>query len=152
MLKSFLIVTFFVTLLSPVGSYSKTLTVKTKTILLMSGPGKTYKSKWEYDRGFPLKILSSKGSWTKVEDFENDSGWIPTESLSDRPAVIVKANKHTQAKVNIRSGPGFKYKVIGKAFYGVVFEKVKQKKGWTMVHHDSGLTGWIKNTLLWGNN
>jgi SH3-like domain-containing protein len=133
------------------NSIAMTMSVRTEKLFLMSGPGKNADVKWQYDKGFPLKILSSRGTWVKVEDFEKDSGWVPKDSLSDKPAVVVKANKDTQGKVNIHSGPGLKYKVIGKAFYGVVFEKIGQEDGWIKVHHDSGLTGWIKSTLLWGS-
>lgn len=132
-------------------SYAKILSVKTEKVYLMSGPGKNYKVKWEYEKGFPLKILTIHRNWLKVEDFEKDTGWVTQKSLSDLPTVIVKANKRNQGKINIHSGPGLKYKVIGKAFYGVVFEKIGQQKGWTKVHHDSGLIGWIKSSLLWGN-
>ncbi len=132
-------------------SLSKTLSVKPEKLFLMSGPGKNFKAKWEYDKGFPLKVLSIKRNWIEVEDFENDTGWVPKNSIQDKPAVVVKANKTTKGSVNIRSGPGLKYKVIGEAFYGVVFERIGGKKGWTNVRHDSGITGWIKSTLLWGS-
>ncbi len=146
---------FFLIIISfffPINSSSaKILSVNAAKTYLMSGPGKNYKVKWEYEKGFPLKILSIHRNWLKVEDFEKDTGWVTQKSLSDLQTVIVKANKGTQDKVNIHSGPGLKYKVIGKAFYGVVFEKIGQRKGWTKVHHDSGLIGWIKSSLLWGN-
>ncbi len=132
-------------------AYAKVLSVNIEKLDLLSGPGKKYHAKWEYDKGFPLKVLSIKGRWAKVEDFEKDSGWVIRKSLSNKPAVIVIANKDHQGKINIHSGPGLNYKIIGKAFYGVVFEKLDRKHGWIKVHHDSGLTGWIKSSLLWGN-
>ena len=116
----------------------------------MSGPGKNYQIKCEYDKGFPLKVTSTKGKWVKTEDFEKDSGWILNDFLSDHPSVIVKVNKNTENKINIRIGPGDNYKIVGQAFYGVVFEKIEHKNGWVKIHHDSGLTGWVKGSFLWG--
>jgi SH3-like domain-containing protein len=121
-----------------------------ENVNLRTGPGDEYEVKWEYGNGFPLKTLSQKGKWVKVQDFENDSGWIYSSLLSKAPYVIVKVNKGKNKQINIRSGPGTKYNVVGKAYYGVVFEKKKQQKGWTNVRHESGLEGWIEDSLLWG--
>jgi SH3-like domain-containing protein len=132
------------------SAYSKMLTVKSDKTQVMSGPGKSFQIKCEYDKGFPLKVTSIKGKWLKIEDFENDSGWMYKDSLIDHPSVIVKANKNNESKINLRSGPGESYNIIGQAFYGVVFEKIEQKSGWVKIHHDSGLTGWTKNSFLWG--
>jgi SH3-like domain-containing protein len=148
MIKSFIFLVFF--LFIATTAYSKMLSVKNEKAVLMAGPGKNFQMKVEYDKGFPLKVTSSKGNWVKIEDFENETGWIYKDSLADIPAVIVKANKNTEYKVNIRVGPGDSYKIVGQAFYGVVFEKIEEKSGWVKIHHDSGLTGWIKRSFLWG--
>ena len=119
-------------------------------VQLRSGPGTKYSVKWEYGNGLPLKILSKKGNWIKVKDFENDSGWVYKKYIDSTPHMIVKVNKGKKRKINIRSGPGTNYKIVGKAYYGVVFETLTQKRGWAKVKHESGLTGWIKRSLLWG--
>lgn len=126
------------------------LSVKGNNVNLRSGAGKNFPVKWEYGDGFPLKVVQKKGKWIKVSDFENDSGWIHRDLLSPVPHMIVKMNRNSQKKINIRSGPSTKSKIVGKAFYGVVFETVEQKSGWAKVKHESGLEGWIKRTLLWG--
>jgi SH3-like domain-containing protein len=131
-------------------AFGKMLSVSGNKVQLRSGPGTKYSSKWEYGNGFPLKILTRKGKWVKVKDFENDTGWIFKTYLQAKPHMIVKVNKGKKKKINIRSGPGTKYKAVGKAYYGVVFETIKQEKGWAKVKHESGLTGWIKRSLLWG--
>jgi SH3-like domain-containing protein len=148
MIKSFFFLIFF--LFIATTAYSKMLSVKNEKAVLMAGPGKNFQMKVEYDKGFPLKVTSSKGNWVKIEDFESETGWIYKDSLADIPAVIVKANKNTENKVNIRVGPGDSYRIVGQAFYGVVFEKIEEKSGWVKIHHDSGLTGWVKSSFLWG--
>lgn len=119
-------------------------------VQLRAGPGTKYTAKWQYGDGFPLKIITRKGNWLKVTDFENDTGWIFKKYISKTPHMIVKVNKGKTRKINIRSGPGTKYKIVGQAYYGVVFKTVSQKSGWAKVKHESGLTGWIKRSLLWG--
>jgi SH3-like domain-containing protein len=134
--------------LSP--AYAKMKSINGEKVQLRSGPGTKYSAKWEYGDGFPLRVLTQKGSWVKVKDFENDTGWVFKKYLTSKPHLIVKVNKGKKKKVNIRSGPGTRYKTVGKAYYGVVFETLEQKKGWAKVKHESGLTGWIKRSLLWG--
>lgn len=131
-------------------SSAQMLSVDGENVNLRSGPGTKYQVKWEYGKGFPLKVVSKKGDWVKVTDFENDSGWIYKPLLSKKGHMIVKAFKDKNQRVNIRSGPGTRYKVVGKAYYGVVFETLEQQNGWAKVRHESGLVGWIKRTLVWG--
>ncbi|MGI9571537.1 MAG: SH3 domain-containing protein, partial [Desulfobulbia bacterium] len=85
-----------------------------------------------------------------VEDFENDTGWLYKKLTSRTGHMIVKVNKDKNKKINIRSGPGTKYPIVGKAYYGVVFKTMKQQDGWAKLKHDSGLEGWIRRDLLWG--
>lgn len=126
------------------------LSVDGDDVNLRSGPGTKYQVKWEYGKGFPLKVHTSKGDWVKVSDFENDSGWIYRPLLSSKGHMIVKVFKDQDKRINIRSGPGTSYRIVGKAYYGVVFETLEQKQGWAKLKHETGLIGWVKRSLLWG--
>jgi SH3-like domain-containing protein len=117
---------------------------------LRKGPSTQYPVTWELGKGFPLRVIGSKGNWLKVSDFEGDVGWIYKNLASKKPHLIVKTNKKNRARINIRSGPGTKYKVVGKAEYGVVFETLKRGDGWVKVRHETGMSGWVKRSLLWG--
>jgi len=105
---------------------------------------------WELGKGFPLKIIGRKGKWLKVSDFESDVGWIYEDLVARKPHLIVKIGKNKKTRINVRSGPGTNYEVIGKAEYGVVFETLVRKNGWVKVRHEDGLIGWVKRSLLWG--
>ena len=131
-------------------SKAEMLSISKDGVNLRSGPGTKYEIKWEYGEGFPLRVVSKKGDWYKVKDFENDTGWIFKSLLSPDGHMIVKVNKNKNKKVNIRSGPGTKFNIVGKAYYGVVFRTLEQKSGWAKVKHDTGLVGWVKRSLLWG--
>ncbi len=126
------------------------LSVNTDSVNLRSGPGTNFDIKWEYGKGFPLEVISSKGEWVEVSDFEGDTGWIYKPLLSNTGHMIVKVNKDKDSKINIRSGPGTKYRIVGKAYYGVVFETLEQRDGWAKLKHETGLVGWIKRDLIWG--
>ena len=135
---------------TPGTSLAEMLSVKGDKVNLRSGPGKKYIVKWEYGDGVPLVVIKKKGKWFKVKDFEGDQGWVHKNLLVDKPRMIVKANRNQNQSINIRKQPGTKGKIVGKAYYGVVFTTIKQRSGWVHVKHDTGLKGWIKRSLLWG--
>ncbi|MEJ2033706.1 MAG: SH3 domain-containing protein [Deltaproteobacteria bacterium] len=142
--KRFLVAAALV-LLTVSAASGRMVSVNRGIVNMRSGPGTGYSVLWELGRGFPLKVIGSKGAWVKVIDFENDSGWIYRRLLGRAPHLVVK-----KRRINIRSGPGTRYRVIGKANYGVVFRTLKKRGGWVKVKHENGLTGWIKRNLLWG--
>ncbi len=143
---AFCLFTFFS--LSP--AFAKMASIKGAKVQLRSGPGTKYTAKWQYGDGFPFKIIDRKGKWIKIKDFENDTGWVYKKYTSNTGHMIVKVNKGKKKKINIRKGPATKYEVVGQAYYGVVFKTLEQNNGWARVRHESGLTGWIKRSLLWG--
>ncbi len=126
------------------------VSVAGEKVNLRKGPSAQSPIIWELGKGFPLRVIGSQGKWLKVSDFESDVGWIYKDLVSSKPHLVVKANKNSKARSNIRSGPGVKYAIVGKAEYGVVFETLKRGEGWVQVRHENGLTGWIKRSLLWG--
>jgi SH3-like domain-containing protein len=141
---------FSLILLLAQNTYAEMLSVKNEDAQLHTGPGETFQVKWKYGKGFPLEIVSQKGEWLKVSDFEEDTGWIYKPLLTKTPHMVIRVNKNQDKKVNIRGGPEEDADIVGEAVYGVVFETLEQKHGWVKVRHESGLEGWIKRSLLWG--
>ena len=140
----------FVFIFAANTAFSATLSVNGENVNLRTGPGTDFPVKWEYGKGFPLQIVERKGDWVKVTDFEKDSGWIHESFLAKKTHTVVNVYKDTKKKINIRRGPTTNDEVVGKAYYGVVFEVLETKSDWVKVRHDSGLEGWINKTLLWG--
>lgn len=140
---------FFIVFLASTA-FAEMTSVKGDKVNLRKGPGTKYSIVWEYGNGYPLQVVKKQGNWIKTRDFERDTGWIHKSLLQYSPHVIVKVNKNNKGKINIRKGPGTSNPVVGKAQYGVVFKTVQRKSGWINVKHDTGLTGWIKESLLWG--
>lgn len=142
--KSLLFAALFIFILVTAAN-AKMVSVSVAKLNLRSGAGTKYAVQWEYGRGVPLRVLQTKGNWYKVQDFENDVGWIYRKMVNRKPHLIVKGKQ-----INIRSGPGEEYKLVGKADYGVVFTTLEQKPGWAKVKHEKGLQGWVKRDLVWG--
>ena len=115
-------------------------------INMRDGPGTQHTALWSLVRGYPLEVLGRKGDWYRVRDFERDTGWVY------RPLTSAKKPHHiVKSKVaNIRSGPGTRYRVRGKAVYGEVLPTLEKRSGWVKIRQEGGLVGWISGTLLWG--
>ena len=129
---------------------AKMLSISGDDVNMRSGPGTNYKVMWELGKGFPLMVLKKKGTWDRVRDFEGTIGWVHEDVTRSTPNMIVKVHKNSKKRINIRSGPGTKYRIIAKAYYGVVLKTLQQKHGWVKVQHDKGVTGWVKRSLVWG--
>jgi SH3-like domain-containing protein len=142
---------FIVICLVQVGTaQAKMLSIKGDDVNMRSGPGTNYRVMWELGEGFPLMVLKKNGDWYRVRDFEGTIGWVHEDVTTTVPHMIVKVHKNSKKRINIRSGPGTKYRIVAKAYYGVVFKTLQQKHGWAQVQHGKGVTGWIKRSLLWG--
>ncbi len=131
--------------------HAEKLSIVGDNVHIRTGPGKDFEIKWEYGSGFPVEIIEKKGNWLKVKDFEDDTGWVHKSFLSNTLHTIVKANRNSDKKINIREDPGSNSKIVGMAYYGVVFKVLSNKSGWVKVEHETGLTGWVSSNLLWGN-
>lgn len=141
--RLFLTLCTLLTLVSTVAA--QMVSVTEDKVNLRSTPSVNSPVLWEYGKGYPLQVISKKGNWYKVSDFENDVGWVYKKLVDRKPHMIVK-----KEIINIRSGPGSKYKLLGKANYGVVFKTLEQQSGWAKIQHQNGLVGWVRRDLVWG--
>ncbi len=110
---------------------------------LRSGPDTKYSVLYELPQGYPLKIVSKKGEWLKVSDFENDQGWVYSPLVVSKPYVIV-----TVREGNVRSGAGINNDKIGEVVREVLLERVGRQGDWIQVEHPR-LKGWIHRKLVW---
>lgn len=134
---------FFI--LSASNAYS--LCVKADTANLRSGPSTKYEISWQVYMYMPLKKISKKDSWYKVEDVDGDTHWIYGNLVTeDIKCAVIKVDE-----ANVRSGPGEEYKKIGLSpLYQYESIKVLKTKGrWANVMYENGDTGWIYDSLLW---
>ena len=131
-------------------AFAEMVSIRGDDVNMRSGPGTKYKVLWELGSGFPLVVLKRSGKWIRVRDFEGTIGWVHRDVVNRTGHMIVKVHKNSKKRINVRSGPGTKYRIVAKAYYGVVFKTLKQKNGWVNVQHEKGVTGWVKRSLLWG--
>ncbi len=125
------------------GIAAEFVSVNNDDVNLRSGPGTKYSVLYELPAGYPLKVVSRKGEWLKVSDFENDQGWIYTPLVSQARYVIV-----TVKEGNVRSGPGVNTDKVGTVSREVILKQVKREGDWIKVAHPK-LNGWVHRKLVW---
>ncbi len=126
-------------------SFAQTVSVKKDNVNVRSGPGKSFPVSMELFKGYPLKVLETKGDWQKISDFENDSGWIYSPLLVPGTTVIVNG----KISVNMRSKPNTTAPVVADVLRGVILTKISTEGKWVKVRHSKGAVGWIYSPLLW---
>lgn len=131
--------------LFPDSATAKMIAIDRPKVNMRSGPGTKYKVIWVLRKGYPLQVVGEKNNWYRVRDFEGDYGWVYGPLTSGKAHLVVKKDK-----VNLRSGPGTKYRIVAQARKGVVFRTLKRAKGWVKVRHENGITAWVSRKLLWG--
>ncbi len=140
--KMVLMAAFF--LVSTVTVYSAEYVNVTKDgVNLRSGPDTKYSVIYELPEGYPLKVLTRKGQWIKVSDFENDQGWIFSPLVSKNSHVIV-----TVKEGNVRSGAGINNEKVGEVVREVILKNLGKQGDWIHVEHPR-LNGWVHRKLVW---
>ncbi|MCK5070613.1 MAG: SH3 domain-containing protein [Desulfocapsa sp.] len=135
----------FILCIIPSISLARTVSVKKDNVNVRSGPGTTFPVSMELFKGYPLKVVETKGDWLKISDFENDTGWIYSPLVVPGNTVIVNGKK----SINMRSKPNTTASIVATVDRGVVLTKVSTQGKWVKVRHTQGTVGWIYSPLLW---
>ena len=140
---------FLLTLFSTSKSFSNEnlnfLSLKNTEVNLRQGPSFEYPIKLVYRKKYlPVIILDKSGTWRKITDYKNNSGWIHISQLSKKKSAINTKNTSVlYKKSTIYSKPIAKLEV-GRL---VLIKKCKEK--WCKIT-SGGYEGWIFKNVLWG--
>ena len=121
------------------------LSLKNDKVNLRQGPSFEYPIKLVYKKRYlPVIILDKSGTWRKIIDFKNNSGWIHISQLSKKKSAInTKNHSVLYKKSTIYSKPIAKLE-IGRL---VLIEKCKIK--WCKIT-TGDFKGWVFESSLWG--
>ena len=121
------------------------LSLKNTEVNLRQGPSFEYPIKLIYKKKYlPVVILDNSGTWRKIIDFKNNSGWIHISQLSKKKSAInTKNNSVLYKKSTIYSKPIARLEV-GRL---VLIKKCKEK--WCKIT-SGGFKGWVFESSLWG--
>ena len=121
------------------------LSLKNNEVNLRQGPSFEYPIKLIYKKKYlPVIIIDKSETWRKINDFENNSGWIHISQLSKKKSAInIKNNSVLYKKPTIYSKP------IAKLEIGRLMLIKKCKTKWCKIT-SGGYEGWIFKSSLWG--
>jgi SH3-like domain-containing protein len=121
------------------------VSVKKDNVNVRTGPGTNFPVYMELFKGYPLKVLQTKGDWLQISDFENDKGWIYNNLVTPGSTVIANGTE----TINMRTKASTDAAIVATVDRGVVLTKLSTQGKWTKVKHSQGTIGWIYSSLLW---
>lgn len=97
-------------------------------------------------RGTPLEVVLAYGDWVKVRDVSGDLSWTESKNLNGKRNVIVRT-----PNLKVRATPDEAGTPVFIADKGVLLEFGDAANGgWIKVRHRDGLSGYVKNSDVWG--
>ncbi len=135
--------------------------VNASRVNMRSGPGAGYSVVRILSTGFQLTLLSrnADGSWIQVQIPGGVTGWVKSDFIApsvDPGSLGVSAptsryNAVTTASyLNIRSGPGANFDVIGRLSYGAPFDLLGRNadNSWAQIGVPGGVVGWVSTRYI----
>jgi N-acetylmuramoyl-L-alanine amidase len=134
-----------------------TLQAKITGLNVRSGPGTTYAPIGQINPGTPFAVTGQQGSWYAI-DYYGQTGWVAgwlvtTDGAAATPAAPTTppaGGASLQAKItglNVRSGPGTTYDILGQINPGTSFAITGQQGSWYAIDY-FGQTGWVAGWLV----
>ncbi len=121
------------------------LSLRFNETYMRSGPGRQYPALWVYRRlGMPIEIIGHFDDWRKVRDFQGDVGWMLSNQLQRRRAVIVLL-----PEVGLYKEPDTKSVKIARLGKEVVARVQRCDHEWCRLLIDRH-EGWTRRGGLWG--
>lgn len=140
------VVTWLIILAVPV--WGSTASIGKDKVNVRNAPNLKADVLFQAHLGYPVEVEKTQGKWVQIKDWQDNVGWVyrPLINQKINTAVILPDS------VNIRKGPGLKYRVVGQAECGEVYKVFARKNGWVRVGYylDNQQLGWIRNDLVWG--
>ena len=142
MLK-FIIIFYFISL-NLLANEEYFLTLRNEKVNLRLGPSFDYPIKIIYKKKYlPVIIKDKSDNFRKIQDHENNSGWIHISQLSKKKSGIAIQDKILYKKPTIYSKPLANIKT------GRLLLISKCKLDWCKIKTGK-YSGWVKKENLWG--
>lgn len=143
------------------GTGTKTVRTSGGSLNLRSGPGTGYGIRGSVPNGAKVKVLNTEDDWVRVSVLSTDeTGWIKAryigaggaspEPVTPEPVTPVsgptKVCHVTAISLNVRSGAGTGYRVVGSLARGQGFKVTASSGNWYRIQSFDGVTGWISKS------
>ncbi len=120
------------------------LTLRNDKVNLRLGPSFDYPIKIIYKKKYlPVLIKDKSENFRKIQDHENNSGWIHISQLSKKKAGITTEDTVLYKNPTIYSRP------LANIKSGRLLIISKCKKSWCKIKSEK-FSGWVKEKSIWG--
>lgn len=141
----------------PASAETKTATVNATSLNVRSEPSTSAKHLGSLKKGSTVSVFKTEKGWANIS-FNGGRAWVSAEFLnvSNVPAKnaqsqngksLSKNAKVTATSLNVRSGAGTQYKVVGSLKNGTIVTVVKEEGKWSNITYGN-LKGWVSNAYL----
>lgn len=119
---------------------------------LRTGPGTRFDIIREMYNGDRVRVVEHSGSWVRVVHESGARGWASAKFLVRRGVTRPGGTRYVYSPndgyLNLRSGPGTRYRVVREMYNGEYVEILERSGNWVRVRHESGATGWASARFL----
>lgn len=96
--------------------------------------------------GDVYNVLLDQYGWVKVE-FNGNKGWICGDYITVNLNGVTSRGTITGSAVNVRTGPGTGYGILGLVYYGQTVPIKGQENGWVNIDFN-GNNGWVSGDYV----
>ena len=129
------------------GDYSYTKYVIATTLNVRSGAGTSYSVLGSLSKGTKVEVISTTNGWSKIS-YNGSTGYVSSQYLSDNTTSTNTTTKYVAATtLNVRSGAGTSYSVLGSLSKGTKVEVISTTNGWSKINYN-GSIGYVSSQYL----
>ena len=138
------IIAFYFFFLSLLASDDYFLSLRNDKVNLRLGPSFDYPIKIIYKKRYlPVLVKEKSDNFRKVQDHENNSGWIHISQLSKKKSGITIREKVLYKRPTVFSKP------LANVETGRLLIISKCKENWCKIKTEN-YSGWVKKDGIWG--
>lgn len=126
--------------------------INTSALNIRSGPSTEHSRIDKAYQGNIVDILEKSNGWYKVKLSNGVVGWGSSQYITingqqyepqaSNPQQNKRGKVTASPRLNIRSGAGTDYSIVGKSNYGEVVDILEKSNGWYKVKLSNGVVGW----------
>ena len=132
---------------SYVGDYVSTVKYVTASSLnVRSGAGTNYSVLGSLSKGSKVEVISESNGWSKIK-YNGSVGYVSSKYLTTSSTANTITKYVTASSLNVRSGAGTNYSVLGSLSKGSKVEVISESNGWSKINYN-GSVGYVSSQYL----
>lgn len=111
-----------------------------------TGPGTNYSSICKLNKGYKVEYIGTKGSWVQAK-YNGTTGYVHGDYVDTYTESNTITKVVTATNLNVRSGAGTNYSVIGSLKNGTSVSVISESNGWSKINYN-GKVGYVSSQYL----